>query len=167
MSHGTRSALATLALAALALGGCDTLFRPGTPEEITSLPRSLSTTEEELIRASNRFELEYGKRLNRALIRMGMGVAFDPGSADLSRMAETPPCTAGTAVCLYIDWVRQKSFVEVNEEGTEAAAATGVGVGVTSGPVTFRVDRPFLFVIRERLSGTVLFVGEVVDPTAG
>jgi serpin B len=57
--------------------------------------------------------------------------------------------------------VEQKTFVEVNEEGTEAAAATAVGVGVTSAPlvVTMRVDRPFVFAIRERLSGTILFLG--------
>jgi serpin B len=114
-----------------------------------------------------RFEIEYEKVLNRPLQRMGMRPAFSTDSADFSRMAETPPCTSGTDPCLYVDWVKQKSFVQVNEEGTEAAAATGVGVGVTSAPPSFRVDRPFLFAIRERLSGTVLFVGTVMDPTAG
>ena len=49
----------------------------------------------------------------------------------------------------------------VNEEGTEAAAATAVGVGVTSMPPSMTVDRPFLFVIRERLSGNILFLGQV------
>ncbi|MEO8453495.1 MAG: serpin family protein, partial [Gemmatimonadota bacterium] len=61
----------------------------------------------------------------------------------------------------YITRVLQKAFVEVNEEGTEAAAATGVGVGVTSAPPSFVVDRPFLFIIRERFSGTILFIGQV------
>ena len=60
--------------------------------------------------------------------------------------------------------MKQKSFVTVNEDGTEAAAATSVGVGVTSAPVPVVVDRPFLFAIRERLSGTVLFLGVVLDP---
>ncbi len=114
-----------------------------------------------------RFELEYGAMLNDPLVRMGMGPAFSTDSADFSRMAETPPCTSGADPCLYIDWVKQKSYVQVDEEGTEAAAATGAGVGVDSGPPTFRVDRPFVFAIRERLSGTVLFVGAVEDPTAG
>ena len=115
-----------------------------------------------------RFELEYEAVLNRPLVRMGMGPAFSTDSADFSRMAETPPCTSGVDPCLFIDWVKQKTYVQVNEEGTEAAAATGVGIGVTdAGPPTFRVDRPFLFAIRERLSGTVLFVGAVEDPTAG
>ncbi len=114
-----------------------------------------------------RFELEYEARLDSALAEMGMGPAFSTDSADFSRMAETPPCTADTPVCLYIDWVKQKSYVRVDEEGTEAAAATGVGAGLVSAPTPFRVDRPFLFAIRERLSGTVLFVGAVEDPTAG
>ncbi|MDQ7053726.1 MAG: serpin family protein [candidate division KSB1 bacterium] len=64
----------------------------------------------------------------------------------------------------------KKTYVEVNEEGTEAAAVTVVAVRSTaigpSGPKLFRVDRPFLFVIREKNSGTILFIGKVLDPTA-
>jgi serpin B len=56
----------------------------------------------------------------------------------------------------------QKTFVDVNEEGTEAAAVTSVEIGVTSAPQPIRVDRPFVFAIRERLSGTILFVGKIV-----
>jgi serine protease inhibitor len=65
---------------------------------------------------------------------------------------------------LCIDFVRQKTFIEVDERGTRAAAATAVGVG----PDSFNgliADRPFAFAIRERLSGTILFVGMVGDPT--
>jgi serpin B len=62
--------------------------------------------------------------------------------------------------------VKHRTFVLVDEEGTEAAAVTSVGVGVTSLPPQFRVDRPFLFAIRERLSGTVLFIGRVMNPVA-
>jgi serpin B len=60
--------------------------------------------------------------------------------------------------------VKQKAFVRVDEEGTEAAAVTG-GVLVDSAPPEIRFDRPFLFAIRERLTGTILFVGVVNDPT--
>ncbi len=61
--------------------------------------------------------------------------------------------------------VEQKTFVRVDEDGTEAAAVSG-GVGVTSAPPEIRFDRPFLVVIRERLSGTIVFMGVIHDPTA-
>ena len=87
---------------------------------------------------------------------LGMLVPFADG-ADFTRMS-----TRGRE--LYISSVRQKTFVDINEEGTEAAAVTSTGISVTSAPITtlMRVDRPFVFVIRERLSGTVLFMGKVV-----
>ena len=101
-----------------------------------------------------RFRVEYGRKLKEDLAALGMGIAFD-ASADFSRIADVAPDR------LYITRVDQKTFVEVNEEGTEAAAATAVGVGRTSAPVPveMRVDRPFAFAIRERLSGAVLFLG--------
>ena len=87
---------------------------------------------------------------------LGMLVPFADG-ADFTRMS-----TRGRE--LYISSVRQKTFVDINEEGTEAAAVTSTGISLTSAPITtvMRVDRPFVFVIRERLSGTVLFMGKVV-----
>lgn len=102
-----------------------------------------------------RFRLEYARQLNDDLVAMGMGIAFDPGRADFYRIADVRPER------LYISRVEQKTFVEVNEEGTEAAAATTVGIGVTSAPQVFAmtVDRPFVFAIRERLSSAVLFLG--------
>jgi serine protease inhibitor len=100
-----------------------------------------------------RFKLEYGRRLNSDLTALGMGIAFDSQRADFYRIADVRPER------LYLTRVDQKTFVEVNEEGTEAAAATNVGVGLTSAPPEMRVDRPFLFAIHERLSGTVLFIG--------
>jgi serpin B len=104
-----------------------------------------------------RFRLEYKVKLNDALKAMGMGRAFS--GADFSRMY------AGGGVA--ISTVLQKTFVEVNEEGTEAAAVTKVGMGLVSMPQPFSVDRPFLVAIRERFSGTILFIGKVMDPTAG
>jgi serpin B len=103
-----------------------------------------------------RFKLDYEKVLNDVLAALGMGIAFTP-SADFSRM------TPGGGI--WIGKVKQKSFVEVDEEGTEAAAATSVSMVVSARPF-LRADRPFLFAIRERFSGTLLFVGKLADPPA-
>ena len=108
-----------------------------------------------------KFKLEYGKTLNDPLKALGMDVAFDPELADFSRMASLE---FGN---LYIEKVVHKTFVEVNEEGTEAAAATSVEVGVKSvppPPISFSVDRPFFFAIRDNETKTVLFMGIVVEP---
>ena len=100
-----------------------------------------------------RFKLEWKRTLNDDLAALGMGIAFT--AADFTRMSPR-----GNE--LVIDNVIQKTFVDVNEEGTEAAAVTSVGVTVTSAPAPIRIDRPFLVAIRERLSGTVLFIGKIV-----
>ncbi len=112
-----------------------------------------------------RFRLEWERALNEPLAAMGMDEAFDPNRSDFSRLVEESAAIPGED--LYVSLVKQKTFIEVDEEGTEAAAATSVTVGVVSMPPTFRVDRPFLFAIRERFSGTILFIGQVTDPTAG
>jgi serpin B len=106
-----------------------------------------------------RLTLTYERRLNDDLKALGMRQAFVPDGADFTRMSPAP-----TGNHLFIDFVKQKTYVDVNEEGTEAAAVTAVGVRVTSAPqtATMRVDRPYLFAIRERLSGTILFIGKVV-----
>ncbi len=71
---------------------------------------------------------------------------------------------------LYISQVLHKAFIEVNEEGTEAAAATGVAVKALSMPPTiapiFRADHPFVFAIRDNRNGSVLFIGRMADPSA-
>jgi serine protease inhibitor len=99
-----------------------------------------------------KFELEYEITLNDVLIALGMGVAFGPG-ADFSKIAPG----------IWIGQVKHKSFVEVNEEGTEAAAVTSVAM-IDSAPPSFWVNRPFVFAIRERFSGTILFMGLVMEP---
>lgn len=108
-----------------------------------------------------KFKLEYGvKRLNDVLGKLGMGITFDPFNANFKGIVPAD---------LFIDYVDHKAVIEVNEKGTVAAAATNVGIGVTSIPIIkpiFIVDRPFFFVIRDDRSGTVLFMGKVVDPTA-
>lgn len=102
-----------------------------------------------------RFTLEYGRSLKDDLTALGMGIAFDKTRADFYGIADVRPER------LYLTRVLQKATVEVNEEGTVAAAATAVGVGVTSAPPAMTVDRPFLVAIRERLSGAILFLGLV------
>jgi serpin B len=107
-----------------------------------------------------RFRLAYEELLNQPLKDMGMRIAFS-GSADFTRLT---PVARHDAVCIH--FVKQNSFVEVNEQGTEAAAVTTVGIGIVSARPMFVADRPFLFAIRERLSGTILFIGAIGDPTA-
>ncbi len=108
-----------------------------------------------------KFKLEYGtKVLNDVLTSLGMGVAFDEELADFSRMADLEAVGGN----LYITKVAHKTFIEVNEEGTEASAVTNVGVGIRSFPQRFIVDRPFFFAIRDGETGTVLFIGTVVEP---
>jgi len=108
-----------------------------------------------------KFKLEYEIKLNDALSAMGMAVAFQGGLSDFSRIA-----AEGRG--LYIDQVKHKSFVEVDEKGTEAAAVTVVEIRETSaGPgneILMRVDRPFLIVIRETSSDALLFMGKMMSP---
>ncbi len=109
-----------------------------------------------------RFKVEYEVTLNDALKALGMGVAFDPDRANLSGIFET-------AQNAFISDVKHKTFAEVNEEGTEAAALTSTGMVMGSmawPPKPFRmvVDRPFFFAIRDNKTGSVLFLGSIVDP---
>ena len=104
-----------------------------------------------------RFRMAYERTLNDDLAALGMVDAFGP-AADLSRLSPVDD--------LWISEVKQKSWVEVNEEGTEAAAATVVTI-VESAGLDFRANRPFLFFIRERLSGTILFAGKLASPPDG
>ena len=116
--------------------------------------------EQEVFLSMSKFKLEYEKTLNNPLQSLGMGIAFAPGGADFSQMADLE--TLGRN--LYIGEVLHKAVVEVNEEGTEAAAVTSIGVRVTSAPPAFIADRPFFFAIRDNQTKTVLFMGVVVDP---
>ncbi|MBM3474190.1 MAG: serpin family protein [Armatimonadetes bacterium] len=107
-----------------------------------------------------KFRLEYDSRLKDTLSAVGMGIAFDPNRADFSRMSPEPQ---------WIYEVKHKTFVEVTEEGTEAAAATEgeMAAGeeaIGSRIVTFVVDRPFLCAIRDHATGAILFLGAVADP---
>ena len=116
--------------------------------------------EQEVFLSMPKFKLEYEKTLNTPLQSLGMGIAFAPGLADFSRMADLEALGKN----LYIGEVLHKAVVEVNEEGTEAAAVTSVGIRATSAPPAFMANRPFFFAIRDNETKTVLFMGTVVDP---
>jgi serine protease inhibitor len=107
------------------------------------------------------FKLNYDIVLNGSLQALGMEQAFIEGAANFSAMATEP---------LFVSEVKQKSFVDVNEEGTEAAAVTIVSVKSEIAmrplpPFKMIVNRPFLFMIADRVSGVILFAGIVNDPT--
>jgi len=107
-----------------------------------------------------RFKLDYDRTLNDPLIALGMGVAFTSGADFSGIRAERD---------LMISEVKHKAIVEVNEEGTEAAAATSVGMVLTSvrrteQRFTFIADRPFLMAIRNQQTGAILFLGTVMEP---
>jgi|WetSurMetagenome_2_1015567.scaffolds.fasta_scaffold43804_3 serine protease inhibitor len=105
-----------------------------------------------------KFKYSYKKGLKEILTDMGMGIAFTD-NADLSNISDTP---------MLINDVKHNTYIETNEEGTEAAAATVVEVGITSaGPSPeFRVDHPFFYIIRESTTNSILFMGKVADPSA-
>ena len=105
-----------------------------------------------------KFKFPYEIKLNEVLSDMGMGIAFD-SRADFRGINKDGG--------LNIDYVKHKSFIEVNEEGTEAAAVTIVAIERTSvGPskTYFHVNRPFLFAITEKTTGAVMFMGTVKNP---
>ena len=99
-----------------------------------------------------RFKLKYEVSLNSTLKALGMEIAFG-GGANFS----------GIGPNLFISDVRHKTFVEVNEEGTEAVAVTGVIIA-ESIPPDFRVDRPFFFAIYDAETQTILFMGTITEP---
>jgi len=136
-------------------------------DEVDSIIQNLQSKEVQLTMPKWEFTSSFG--LNKALSDMGMPVAFvppvpgscSPQSANFSGM--DGDCD------LYISDVIHKAFISVDEEGTEAAAATAVIVGVTSMPlpeetVVMTIDRPFIFLIRDIQTGTILFLGRVMNP---
>ncbi len=104
-----------------------------------------------------KFEFEYNRALNDVLKSLGLSVAFSEG-ADFSGINDTEE--------IFISNVKHKTYIKVDEEGTEAAAVTSVTVGTTSvGPgEPFVADHPFLFLIKEKYTHTVLFAGYVINP---
>jgi serine protease inhibitor len=126
-------------------------------EKLKSLLDSMA--EIEIALTMPRWSFAYERTLNDDLKALGIREAFDPSTANLTRMRDERD--------LYLQRVIHKSFIEVNEEGTRAAAVTGAEVGITSVPAPpkeIRFDRPFAFLIQDTKSGAILFLGWVNDP---
>jgi len=143
------------------IDGCGDLESRLTP---ALLPRALAQMKQQRVEIYlPKFKLDYSAGLNEPLAKMGMSDAFGP-KADFSGMDGTK--------LLYISGVFHKAWVEVNEEGTEAAAATVVGMAPSAvmrplaPPPVFRADHPFIFLIRDTRSGSLLFLGRLAQPSA-
>jgi serpin B len=105
-----------------------------------------------------RFRVEFSRRLNEVLKSLGMEIAFDPAAADFGAMSDDQT---------WIDFVDHRAVAEVNEKGTQAAAATIVVHTLRAGPKAqfqMRADRPFLLAIRDNQSGAILFMGLINNP---
>jgi len=127
-----------------------------TSEALRDAIAALKETPGEIPIAIPRFRIESKFMLGRTLSDMGMPSAFSD-AADFSGIDGRRDLHIAAAI--------HQSFVEVNEEGTEAAAATGVSVGITSlPPMSFIANHPFLFVIHDNVTGSILFMGRVTDP---
>ncbi|MCI0702543.1 MAG: serpin family protein [Planctomycetia bacterium] len=140
------------------------IYLPKAANGINRLTRWLSADklgkpelrEQKVVVSLPKFKVESGFALKPPLIDLGMKKAFNAGDADFTGMSPN-------GKDLYITAVVHKAFVDVNEEGSEAAAATGVIIGelvrAPEPPPVFRADRPFVFTIRENETGAVLFLG--------
>lgn len=135
--------------------GINDFIKDLTQEKWAAMRQSISKTNDVVLQIP-RFKLEYGiKDLNLSLTTLGMGEAFE-GSADFSGIGEG----------ISIGRVLHKAVIEVNEEGSEAAAVTVVEMTKSEEriePITFIADRPFVFVITDEASGTIVFMGKVTD----
>jgi serpin B len=134
----------------------NSLIEELTVENLDSWIAGLSKTEGTIFLP--KFKLEYEIKLNDVLTALGMGIAFSE-AADFTGINRYGG--------LFISKVKHKTFVEVDEEGTEAAAVTVVEIRESAvQPSTFmmKVNRPFIFIIRENHSGTILFSGKIVEP---
>ncbi|MGH3076016.1 MAG: serpin family protein, partial [Gaiellales bacterium] len=140
------------------------------PDDLAAFERALSPESLSLVISAlgsrsvdltlPRFGLETSAELASILAAMGMPNAFDPNGADFSGMT--------TAEQLYISVVIHQANIDVDEKGTEAAAATAVAMRASAepgGPVTLRVDHPFIFLLRDVPTGAIVFMGRVVDPS--
>ena len=131
---------------------------------VSRITGDLERVNVELTMPKFKFESEF--KMRETLSKMGMPNAFGELTADFSGM-DGRSCYDGDRPCLLIENVFHKAFVSVDEKGTEAAAATGVVVRLASArpePKKVVVDRPFIFLIRDRATKSILFVGRVENP---
>ncbi|GAA4421402.1 serpin family protein [Nibrella viscosa] len=131
----------------------DAVLNSITAAEWTQLQKDMTTSKTDI--GLPRFSLSYEIKLNEVLKQLGLPTAFT-NAADFTKINRNGE--------LYLSFVKQNTFVAVDEKGTEAAAVTTGGVSVTSMPVAYICDRPFVIVIHEKTSGTVLFMGKIVNP---
>jgi serpin B len=139
------------------LDGVDDLIQSTDNVSFNTIINNLHQSEIDL--SLPKFKYGYKKQLNNILSDMGMGVAFTE-FADFSKISD---------VAVMISLVLHQAFIETNEEGTEAAAATVVGMYTTAlptGSLEMNIDHPFFYVIRETTTNTILFMGKVADPSA-
>jgi serpin B len=135
---------------------CTDIIEALTPENWTSWMGSFAMKEEVSIWLP-KFKDEYEVKLNDVLTAMGMGITFTP-DADFSGINGDGE--------IYIDYVQHNTFIDVNEKGTEAAAATVVAIKeFAMQGAEFHVNRPFIFAITEKETGAILFIGRMVEPT--
>ncbi|MBL8742088.1 MAG: serpin family protein, partial [Myxococcales bacterium] len=145
--------------------GIDALEKSLTPEKVADWQKQLKM---ELVEVSlPKFEIApaAAMSLGETLQKLGMSTAFDQVKADFTAIANPTDKTQR----LFISQVLHKAFVKVDEKGTEAAAASAVGMEAGGVPVRtaeFRADHPFVYMIRDNKSGLVLFIGRVADPTS-
>ncbi|MCB0689325.1 MAG: serpin family protein [Saprospiraceae bacterium] len=106
-----------------------------------------------------KFEIEYKILLNEVLKKMGMEIAFDPNLADFSNLG------SGSEGNLFISRVSHRTYLKIDEKGAEGAAVTSVGIGETSAPPLLSFDRPFVFLLRNNQTGTLIFTGKIENPS--
>ena len=146
------------------------IILPKTLDGLSTIEASLSSKrlrrwldfrwKQEVVVTLPRFKFRGVYRLDEILEGMGMTDAFNPNQADFSGMD-------GRVNWLYISAVLHNAVIEVNEEGSEAAAATAVVIAARSlppKPFTFQADHPFIFLIRDKVSGCILFLGRFAKP---
>ena len=138
------------------IDGLFTLENQVNEEHIRKCDEMMMTSSRKIEVRLPKFKLDCQFSLKEILSQLGVRDLFDINSADLSGMTGTSE--------LYISQAVHQAFVDVDEEGTEAAAATGVVARYRSCPQEFLVDHPFLFVIQHCESGAILFQGRVVNP---